>query len=168
MAPGGTLALLVAAATADYKAIFAFGPTRDPMGYGQDSLTYDVGNERECALGAPIRFLDSIRCPTFVIEGERGNTTSMNAMKSKTKNPMLRFTTITGAGHFDLLYPLNSLLAKRVARTGGKKELGISGKELQDEYDDFRVAMRYAGDLGTMARMRSEGAAFGNPWRPTI
>ena len=54
---GGTLALLVAESTDQFRATFSFGPVEDVRGYGQEHLLFDIKNAREAALRAPEKWL---------------------------------------------------------------------------------------------------------------
>jgi dipeptidyl aminopeptidase/acylaminoacyl peptidase len=115
---GGTLALLVAAATDKFRAVFSFGPVTCPTGYGQDHCAFDIEDEREADMRAPMRHLDAIRSPTYVIEGsEEGNAASLEMLRDMNKNDRLKFVLVTGATHFTLLAPLNDVLAREVAKS---------------------------------------------------
>ncbi len=50
---GGTLALLVAECSDQFRAIFALGPVGDPAGYGAELLHYDIADHEERRLRAP-------------------------------------------------------------------------------------------------------------------
>ncbi len=69
---GGTLALLVAAASDRYRAVFSFGPVDDVAGYGADVLPFNPFDQREVVLRSPIYWLDRIKTPVFV--KSRGQT----------------------------------------------------------------------------------------------
>jgi dienelactone hydrolase len=116
---GGTLALLVAASTDRFRAVFSFGPADDVANYGTDRLPFDTSNRREFELRAPVRWLHSIRCPVFVFEGEKGNLRSLQALASTSTNPLVHCYPIKGADHFSILAPLNRLLAGKVLRDDG-------------------------------------------------
>ncbi|MEM1216362.1 MAG: HYR domain-containing protein, partial [Bacteroidota bacterium] len=58
--------------------------------------------------------LASVACPTFVLEGEGGNTAALRTMKRRSRNEKLRWFEIAGADHFTLLHSLNTLLADNV------------------------------------------------------
>ena len=69
---GGTLALLVAAASEDrFRAVFSLGPVEDVTGYGDDVLPFELSNPKEARLRAPQKWLKDIQCPTFVFEGTK-------------------------------------------------------------------------------------------------
>jgi dipeptidyl aminopeptidase/acylaminoacyl peptidase len=66
---GATLALLTAASTDRFRAVFAFGPADDASGYSAKDLPFDTKGEREFELRSPVRWLHSVRSPVFVFEG---------------------------------------------------------------------------------------------------
>jgi len=86
---GGTLALLAAASTDRFRAVFSFGPIADVAGYGAEVLPFDVASKRERDLRAPVLWMHSIRCPTFVLEGtgQPGNVDSLRALDRVSGNP---------------------------------------------------------------------------------
>ncbi len=108
---GGTLALLVAAATGDFAGVLSLGPTDDH--YGKDNAPYEW-IEKEIDLRAPINYLDAIRSPTYVVEGSSGNTASLEAMKLANQNPLVTFVEIEGGSHFNIIHPVNTLYAKSI------------------------------------------------------
>ncbi|MDP1823619.1 MAG: prolyl oligopeptidase family serine peptidase [Archangium sp.] len=112
---GATLALLVAAST-DVRGVLALGPIDDVCAYGQQSLPFDVRNKRECAVRSPLQFLDAVRAPTLVIEGQLGNSEALHAMERATKNPKLSFLVLEGFTHFSAIAPVNEFFAPRLAR----------------------------------------------------
>jgi len=123
---GGTLALLVAetlAAEDRFRAVFAFGPIDDVGGYGPEYLPFDTSDARELELRAPIRWLDSIKTPTFVFEGAGpdGNLPALRALEAGTKNPNVRFRPVPGADHFNLLGPMTQVIAGKILRDTGEQ-----------------------------------------------
>ncbi len=161
---GGTLALLVAASTDKIRGVFSFGPAARPSEYGEDVLAYDPSDEREDLLRSPIEFLDAIRSPTWVFEGaEDGNVEAFEAMKVRTRNPNVRFEAVRGASHFDVLAPVNRLLAQKIARLEGDAELALTGAEIQVAFDEMQRATREATDLRVLANVRAAGGAIDVP-----
>lgn len=77
---GGTLALLVAESTDRFRAVFSFGPVSDVSYYPDEFTPFDTSDPREVALRSPGRWLNSIKSPTFIIEGTSGNLGSLKAM----------------------------------------------------------------------------------------
>src|SRR5262249_10849495 len=96
---GGTLALLAAASTDRFRAVFSFGPVADVAGYGANRLPFDTSNRRELELRAPGRWLHSIQCPVFVFEGEKGNLGSLQDLARISTNPLVRCYPVKGADH---------------------------------------------------------------------
>ncbi|MCO5171090.1 MAG: prolyl oligopeptidase family serine peptidase [Planctomycetes bacterium] len=152
---GGTLALLVAAATDRFRAVFAFGPVADPATYGQRRLPYDARDAREGRVRAPVHHLAAVRSPTFVIEGEEGNIDSLRELERACKNPAVRFLPVAEANHFDVLAPVNALIARRLVEGGA---LRLDPAEVQAACDEQRAAAREADDLDALADLRRAGA----------
>jgi len=105
---GGTLALLVAAASEDrFRAVFSLGPVEDVTGYGSDVLPFDLENPKEARLRAPQHWLKDIQCPTFIFEGtKQSNIRSLFALQARNKNPLITFDPIQGETHFSIIAPL--------------------------------------------------------------
>lgn len=154
---GGTLALLVAATGHPFAGVIAFGPVDDPIGYGAARMPFDPNDANEVRLRAPIRHLAAIRCPTIVIEGENGNHGSLEALKRASKNERLRFVTLPGADHFEILAPINDVLAKRIAQGPGAEALDAPVDALRAAVARDRRARREARDLQTLAHIRASG-----------
>lgn len=151
---GGTLVLLVAAAAPKVRAVISFGPVGDLRTYGDESLPFDPAQDAEWQLRAPIRFLDAIKVPTFVIEGSTGgNADSLRELQAATKNPNLAWFVIDGATHFDVLAPLNAHLAAKLS----KGSLELKAAELQSAFSEAQRAQREANDLRTLAEVRERG-----------
>ncbi len=130
---GGTLALLAAASTDRFRAVFSFGPIADVTGYGAEVLPFDVLNERERDLRAPVLWMHSIQCPTLVLEGinQPGNIDSLRALKQASKNPLVRFFPVQGADHFNILAPGTKLIAEKIlGDVGPTAEISLSEQEL--------------------------------------
>jgi acetyl esterase/lipase len=121
LSTGGTLVLLVAMSSDQFRAVFSFGPASDVSGYGKDLLTFDVTDQKEVRLRSPIHWLDSIRTPTFVLEGteEPSNADDVIDMRAATTNPFLHFYPVTGAGHVTVLAPTARLIASKILRDEG-------------------------------------------------
>ena len=116
---GGTLALLVSECSDRFRAVFAFGPVSDVSFYPSEYTPFDTSNPREVDLRSPGRWLGSIKCPTFVIEGTGGNISSLEAMAKACKNPLVHFVTVKGPDHFQVLGPTNALIARKVLADHG-------------------------------------------------
>jgi len=121
---GGTLALLVAAATDKFRAIFVFGPMDEVGGgYARESMPwYNRGSTKEVLMRSPIYWLKDISTPTYVIEGvdDPSNGDALYAMQDNTTNEKIKFIAISGADHFSILAPtLRAIADKIVADKGG-------------------------------------------------
>lgn len=116
---GGTLALLVAESSPRFRAVFSFGPIADVANYGGDYVTCERSDE-EFYVRSPINWLQGIRSPTFVFEGDgQGNASEAIRMKRRTDNPNVRFEIVPGYSHFSVLTPTNARLARVVMADGG-------------------------------------------------
>jgi dipeptidyl aminopeptidase/acylaminoacyl peptidase len=118
---GGTLALLVAQMTGDFRGVFAFGPVEDVSGYGSEYLPFDASDPKEVELRSPGHWLGSITSPTWIIEGTdgSGNIASLRAMKAASRNPLVHFVEVEGADHFTVLGPVNELIAGKILKDRG-------------------------------------------------
>lgn len=115
---GGTLALLTAAAAPDAlkpRAVFALGPVSHMSNYGSE-LPFDVDNEQESLMRAPISWLHAINTPTYMIEGEEGNSVPLRVMMHENRNPHVRGFVIPGHDHFSVIAGLNKILAQQIKR----------------------------------------------------
>jgi acetyl esterase/lipase len=131
---GGTMAMLVAASSDKFRAVFAFGPADNVAGYGSDMLPMvNLWNKKEVQLRSPRYWLHSIQSPTFVIEGAtQGNADSVRTMQLASKNPLVQFFIVNGRNHFSVLAPVNQVLAQKVlADTGEKTNISIAAGELR-------------------------------------
>lgn len=157
---GGTLALLACQASPRkdrFRAVFAFGPADEVALYGQENLPFSVRNRKEGELRAPIRYLDTIPCPTWVLEGEKGNTDSLAAMHARSRNPLVSFLTVVGSDHFALLHPANAVLAEKIKEdTAPTFNLTLTEDEIRAKTEEQPEAIfQPAGDL------RSGASALG-------
>lgn len=117
---GGTLALLTAEASPDFRAIFSFGPVSRTTSYGQENLPFDVSDPQESRLRAPIGWLSAISSPTYVFEGTRdANTAALQEMKLGNKNPKIQFFLMQGQDHFSGLRGVSRMLAMLIKRDSG-------------------------------------------------
>jgi acetyl esterase/lipase len=116
---GGTLALLAAECSSRFRAVFSFGPAENVAGYGANNLPFSITDRREVELRAPILWLDAVRTPVFVIEGEGGNILSLQAMAGASHNPMLHFHPIKRGDHFSALGRATQLAAQKIVNDNG-------------------------------------------------
>ena len=137
---GGTLALLVAAAAGDSLAgVFALGPVDDPEGYGQEILPYSISDKKESLLRAPIRWLQDIKAPTFVFEGEEGNVDSLHAMQKANRNSRINFHPIDDHGHFDIIAPVSELIAEKILNA---EPIVFRSTEISDQFQHRKLPPR--------------------------
>lgn len=116
---GGTLALLVAAAGGDrFRAVFALGPVDNVVGYGADVLPFDLKNPKEAQVRAPVVWISSITCPTYIFEGTKApsNLASLQALQTrpKIKNPRLHFIPVDGESHFSAIFPVVAQISHNI------------------------------------------------------
>ncbi len=124
---GGTLALLVAAASSDLRGVFAFGPVEDTSLYGAEAVPFSVFNKEEIRMRSPAEWLHVISCPTAVIEGTEGNINSLRTLRKLNGNPLVTFVELRGRDHFSVLQPCSKLLLARIlADTGPAPNLPVA------------------------------------------
>lgn len=116
---GGTLALLVAAAGGEhFRAVFALGPVDNVAGYGAEVLPFDLKNPKEAQVRAPVVWVSSITCPTYIFEGTESpsNLASLQALQSrpKLKNPRLHFFPVAGKSHFSVIAPVVVRISRNI------------------------------------------------------
>jgi len=130
---GGTLALLVAESSEDlFRAVFAFGPVGQIRSYGND-FPFDMSNNDEWTMRSPLRWMDSIRSKTFVIEGSAGNP--INSFRSANKNDNVSFCAVQGFDHFDVLWPGCHIIAGKILNDNGERSnINIDPQNFYDLY----------------------------------
>lgn len=159
---GGTLALLVAATGADFAGILAFGPVADPVkSYGSGNMKHDTSLASENRLRAPVHYLQAVKSPTYVIEGTRGNIQALNTLKHSGKdNAQLNFFPIQGADHFNVLHPLNNLIANKILTDA---TFSLNQNEAQTAFDEITTLTREVTDIRIVAQLREQGVDFKQP-----
>lgn len=116
---GGTMAMLAAAATDRFRAVFSFGPVDDVSGYGADVLPFSPWNEKEVSLRNPIQWLHAMKSPVYVFEGSSGNISCLRNMRHASTNPQLHFHEVRRADHFSILAPVTALVADKIRQDNG-------------------------------------------------
>ncbi len=131
---GGTLVLLVAEMTNRFRAVISFGPVASVINYGTDDLPFDTSDEREIAVRAPFLYVQSIRTPTIIIEGaESPNAKALPLFAANAGSAPVKTYAVQGAEHFNVLAPVNRLLARKVvADTGPSANIAPSEKEIAE------------------------------------
>jgi dienelactone hydrolase len=129
---GGTLVLLTAECSDKFRAVFSFGPVSHVSGYPPEFTPFDTRNSQETRLRSPIYWLHAIRSTVFVFEGENdGNGESLQAMSEAAKNPHAKFLLVRGGNHFNILAPVNRLVAQKIlSDTGPTCNLAITSEDL--------------------------------------
>ncbi len=157
---GGTLALLVAESTDLFCAVVAFGPVARVTDYGGRTWPFDPSDPAEVRLRSPLYFLDAIRTPTLVAEGDRANIEDLVMLEEATSNPNIAFALLKDEDHFTPLSPVNRWLARTV-RHGGDEELRFDADEVHAVVRSYYREQREARDLRLLAERRADGAALG-------
>lgn len=113
---GGTMVLLASEYADKWAGVFSFGPVTDPTIYGDVApVPIANGDEEGVRLRAPIHWLNSVKRPTFVIEGNgRGNVDQLEILRSENSNPQLHFLVAGGCDHFSVLYPASAAIADAI------------------------------------------------------
>jgi acetyl esterase/lipase len=138
---GATLALLVAAMSDRFRAVFAIGPVEDVHGYHSQYLPFDTSNPREFELRSPIRWLHSIKVPVFVFDGTvNSNLESLRALQRSSKNPKIHFHVVQNADHVGVLASTARVIASKILDDTGSKEsnLRFADEELSRAFTDSR------------------------------
>ena len=122
---GGTMVLLAAECSAKFRAVFSFGPVNDlrkvPESFKTLFMPFDTSDSRELVLRTPGLWLHSIKQPVFVFAGtvRDGALGEIKEMDRSTSNPSVHFYIVKGADHFNILAPLNRLVAKKILQDNG-------------------------------------------------
>lgn len=149
---GGTLALLCAAAFDKFAGVISLGPT--DTDYGEEKTVYSW-NEKERKLRHPINYINTIKVPTYIIEGEHGNSDSLTALKSENKNPMVNIISIDKADHFNCIHPVNNIFQKAI-KTSTNGSLLLNQTAIQNAYTILDQSRKEQSDLRRLADYRRE------------
>ncbi len=129
---GGTRALLAAEYTDKFRSVFCFGPVDEVKYHNNSQFTFDKNNEDEYTMRSPIHWLDNVKNPTFLIEGEDGNSGNLRKIQEASENENIHCYVLDGADHFSTLAPITRLLAEKIlADTGAEPGISITQEELQ-------------------------------------
>lgn len=156
---GATLALLVAAATDEFAGIISLGPQDDVKNHGGGGRLFDINNPIEFALRAPINHLDSVKSPTFIIEGEHGVSGALNRMSQRSKNPVVHFWEIPNADHFDVIQSTSELFADAIIRASQSqsKQINFNREQVENGYTALTRNMMQAYTLQHLAQAAANG-----------
>lgn len=133
---GGTMALLVAASTPRFRAVFSYGPIGNTAKYGDEltGVSLPMADlDPEVKLRSPNHWLDGITSPTFIMEGAVGvsNQDELRAMAKRTSNPRIQMFVYKERDHFSILAPSTGWVARQIlADTGEECSIAIKGKAI--------------------------------------
>jgi acetyl esterase/lipase len=117
---GGTLVLLAAESSDQFRAVFSFGPVDDVSGYPSEYTPFNTWDRREVELRSPGRWLHSVQSPVFVFEGtQQGNLSCLQRMSRASTSPKAHFYTVRGATHFSTLAPITRIIAGKIQGDDG-------------------------------------------------
>lgn len=162
---GGTMVLLAAQLSDTFRAVFSFGPQLSASHYGASSVNFDITSNDCCVARAPICYLHCIQTPTFIIEGDDGVSAidALKKMKAANKNPLAQFFPINLGDHFDILQPLNRLIAAKIVKQVDDKPFQLTQKELQAAYfKGYSKGRKYA-DTEQLNELRRLGNNLKKP-----
>jgi hypothetical protein len=120
---GGTLALLTAESTNEFRAVFAFGPVGRIEAYGSDNLPFDTNDMQETSLRSPLFYLNAVMSPTYVFEGtvSPSNIHPLHELCSHCHNPQMHFYQLPGLDHFSELAPITPVIANKIVWDTGNR-----------------------------------------------
>lgn len=128
---GGTRALLASEYTDKFRAVFAFGAVDKIEYHNNSQFTFDTDNKEEYKMRSPIYWLDSVKSPTFLIEGSDGNSANLKKIERTSKNENIHCYVMEDADHFSVLAPLTRVVAQKIlADTGTEPSISITQEEL--------------------------------------
>lgn len=113
---GGTLALLAAESSDRFAGVFAFGAVARPEDYGPSLVPagFDRLDPQERRVRSPIFWLRDLSRPTYLVEGERGNSRDLQELCAR-PSPAQHCLLVPGHSHFSVLAPATRVIAARVA-----------------------------------------------------
>lgn len=137
---GGTKALLLSEYSKGFRAVFALGALPDffwvterPDEYG--GAPFDLTNPREIAVRSSFRYIRSITSPTYHFSGKEEKSgeiffKQMQQAAEKYKIPF-KYYEINGADHFNVIYPVTTMIAEKIlADTGEKTNIQFSDEDI--------------------------------------
>ena len=106
----------------------------DKIEYHNNSqFTFDTDNEEEYRMCSPIYWLDSVRTPTFLIEGSGGNSSNLKNIERTSKNENIHCYIMEGQDHWTVLAPLTRVLAQKIlSDTGAECNIAVTQEELDE------------------------------------
>ena len=171
---GGTMVLLVAECSDQFRAVFSFGAAASIANYGGRFAYHDLNNQQETFLRSPILWFPSISVPTFAIEGtDQGTIAAQKLMAQRCNNPLVRFLPVDGATHFSVLAPAEKLIVEQILRdTGDTCKIELTEEALNKAYKGAanlppRAALEVAAAPQVLVD-QTENTAAGIPWAKDI
>lgn len=153
---GGTLALLVGAATDMFAGVISLGPTNNHYGQGNAPYKWE---KKEIYLRSPENFVSMMQSPTYIIEGVKENSSSLLALKAKAKkvdNKKVNVEFVESADHFTCIHPVNRLFAKAIlASKDGALAIDMK-KEIVPSVVKYSRMIQEAEDLRILRKLRFE------------
>ncbi len=116
---GGTRVLLASEYDDKFRAVVAFGPADDISKHNISQFTFDLSDKTEAKLRSPKYWMQDVKTPTFVIEGDYGNSKEVMDMRAHTDNTNLHFYIVEDSDHFEYLAPVTKLLADKILEDNG-------------------------------------------------
>lgn len=159
---GGTRALLAAEYTDKFRAVFGFGAVDKIEYHNNSQFTFDKDNEEEYKMRSPIYWLDSVKTPTFLIEGSEGNSSNLKNIERTSENDNIHCYIMEGQDHWTVLAPLTRVLAQKIlADTGAECNIAITQEELDKAMEQEPEIPMPAMQQCTMDEL---GLAFSYPY----
>ncbi len=157
---GGTMTLLAACATDQFRAAFSFGgmlngvTTLEGDSYG--NTPYSPTSNRDHRLRSPLRYAGFISKPVFYFEGGESYDAGAAALLKLRAKKHFQSYHLPG-DHFDILHPITHLIAEKiVADTGTVSSIRITELELKQHY-----AAAFADNLvAQLARWKTSGGSL--------
>lgn len=137
---GGTLALLVAAASDKFRCVFAFGPIdKAGAGYARESMPwFNRASTKEVLMRSPVYWLKDIATSTYVVEGTDAptNAPALDALAAATSNEKIKFIAVRGVDHYSILAPSLRAIADKIVADKGPGP----GRPVSLSFDDIARA----------------------------
>ena len=136
---GGTMTLLAAVSSDQFRAAFSFGGMIDGVetlgdGEGYGNTPYDPNSNIDHRLRSPMRYAGFIRRPTFYFEGgDYYDEASAALMQLRARKTFHAFH--LPGDHFDVLRPTTELIAEKILRDDGDEcRITFTAAELRQRY----------------------------------
>ena len=159
---GGSQAILTAEYTDKFRAVFSFGPKGSVKDSDSSYFTFDTKNSQEIQLRSPLLWVSSITTPTYIFEGEAGNSNFVkkyvDEAKKAEKSDLLSGYVIKDADHFSTLAPLTPLVAQKILTdTDEQVNIAFSEIELANAMDEPKIITKDFFNEGNTYRISLSG-----------